>query len=166
MKQINLNGVIFYKISFNNDTIKNTVIADVNNNYNSTFEHPVSTMPAEDFLNLYNEILKDFQIEREATHFKVKKLQGWIYKYETGIGFDNHTKTPAANGHNFTLIHFLNLNTEHSKPHFVIDNEKIYFSNLIENDVIIFPSKVSHGFDANVSNNPLITFNLNISLVE
>jgi hypothetical protein len=166
MKQINLNGIPFYKVSLDNSSIKNTIVSDANNNYDSTFDHPVSSMSKEDFLNLYNDTFKDFQLELEATQFKVEKIQGWAYTYKTGSGFEDHSKNPSAIGHNFTLIHFLKLNSEHPTPHFIIQNEKVFVPNLKENDLIIFPSRIIHGFDTNTSADPLITFNVNISLVE
>lgn len=166
MKQLNLNGIPFYKVSFNDSTIKNAVISDANNNYDSTFDNPVSTMSKEEFLNLYNDTFKDFQLELEATQFKVEKIQGWAYTYKTGMGFDDHAKNPSSIGHNFTLIHFLKLSNENPKPHFVINNEKVYVPNLMENDLIIFPSRIIHGVEQNTSADPIITFNINIALVE
>jgi len=166
MKQLNINGVPFYKVTLDNSIIKDTVLSDVENNFDSTFDTPVSSMTKDEFLNLYDDIFKDFQHELEATRFKVEKIHGWTYTFKNGMGMIDHINNPTADGHSFTMIHFLKLSSTHPRPHFIIGHEKCYIPNLAENDLVIFPSKILHGMVDNDQDMPIVTFNINVALVE
>ena len=166
MKQLNINGVPFYKITLDNSIIKGAVLSDVGSNFDSTFDTPVSSMTKDEFLNLYDDIFKDFQHELEATQFEVEKIHGWTYTFKTGMGMIDHINNPTVDGHSFTMIHFLKLSSANPQPHFIIGHEKCYIPNLAENNLIIFPSKILHGMADNDQDMPIVTFNINIALVE
>lgn len=148
---ITLENRNIFKTNITNNSLKDKILADIQNKTELSFEEPVRGMTSSSILQDYLQAIAVFKNELNLTGTPTAS-QAWFMTYARGDSLVEHHNTTAET-QSFTAVHYLKFEPAHKTIHFLFDNKIVESNDCQENDLIIFPSDYEHGLRPHLEKN-------------
>lgn len=160
---ITLNNTKFFKTKSPNTQARDVILNDISNGFEGNFQTIAKGWNTSDFLALYDSVILQFQSE-SAVSGTVTKHLSWVNNIVKFTGIEKHFNSVTTQDAAYTLRHYIRLDVDHPRTHYIINEQKYTIDNVEENDIVIHPAGVVQGYDQNLLDESCIILTLTFSI--